>query len=367
MSKVVLTGDRPTGKLHLGHFVGSLQNRLELQKDNSFDDIFIMIADAQALTDNSKNPTKIRDNIIEVILDYLSIGLNPDIVTFFIQSEITALTELTFYYMNLVSISRLERNPTVINEIKMRGFKDKENDQGIPTGFIVYPISQAADITAFNANYVPVGEDQKPMIEQAREIVETFNRTYGETLVMPNIILPKKNIANRLVGIDGNEKMSKSLNNAIFLSDDEKTLHDKVFKCYTDPNHININDKGNVEDNVVFKYLDAFIEEDSLDLFLKDYKNLDEMKEHYKNGGLGDVKCKKFLFDVLNNKLKIFRDNREKWKNNISDIYDILEAGTKKAIRVSNSTLDKVKTSMKINYFSDKNELIDDWNKWLNE
>lgn len=366
MSKIVLTGDRPTGKLHLGHFVGSLQNRLELQKDSSFDDIFIMLADAQALTDNSKNPTKIRDNIIEVVLDYLSIGLDPNRVTFFIQSQIPALTELTFYYMNLVSIARLERNPTVKNEIKLRGFKEKDNEQGIPTGFVVYPISQAADITAFNANYVPVGEDQKPMLEQTREIVETFNKTYGETLVMPNIILPKSNSANRLVGIDGSEKMSKSLNNAIFLSDDEKTLHDKVFKCYTDPSHININDKGNLENNVVFKYLDVFCEEDTFTRFLPDYNNLQEMKDHYSCGGLGDVKCKKLLFDVLNDKLSKCRENREIWKNKIEDIYDILEAGTNKAIKVSNATLDKVKTAMKIDYFNDKNTLINDWKNWLN-
>lgn len=361
--KIALTGDRPTGKLHIGHLVGSLERRLELQNDKSIDKLYIMLADSQALTDNYDNPEKVRYNVIEVILDYLSIGLDPNIVTFFIQSELPALTELTFYYLNLVTTARLERNPTVKSEMQMRGF----NDGGLPVGFYTYPISQAADITAFDANLVPVGEDQKPMLEQTREIVQRFNYIYGETLVMPEILLPKNNKSNRLVGIDGQAKMSKSLNNAIFLSDDEKVLNQKVMSMYTDPNHIEVNDPGSVDGNTVFTYLDVFCKDEHFDKYLKDYKNLDEMKDHYKRGGLGDVKCKKFLFNVLNEKLSVYRENRNKWENKISDVYEIIYEGTKVAKEVTNRTCDRVKSAMRINYFADKQKMISEWEKFLSE
>ena len=366
MKKIALTGDRPTGKLHIGHLVGSLQRRIDLQQDPDFEKIYILIADAQALTDNFDNPKKVRDNIIEVMLDYLSIGLDPNKIVFCVQSALPALDELTFYYMNLVTTARLKRNPTVKTEIKLRNFN--EDESGIPAGFFCYPISQAADITAFDANVVPVGEDQEPMLEQTREIVKSFNSTYGDTLVMPEIMLPKNKSSNRLVGIDGQAKMSKSLNNAIFLSDSYEVLKHKIMKkMFTDPTHLKVTDPGKIEGNVVFSYLDIFCEKDSFDKFLTDYKNLDEMKEHYKKGGLGDVKCKKFLLDVLNDKLKSFREVREKWENNINEVYDILFDGTNTAKKVTENTLDRVKQAMKIDYFVDKQKIIAEWNDWLKE
>lgn len=366
VGKIALTGDRPTGKLHIGHLVGSLQRRLDLQNDTDFEKIYILIADAQALTDNFDNPKKVRDNIIEVMLDYLSIGLDPNKIVFCVQSALPALDELTFYYMNLVTTARLKRNPTVKTEIKLKNFNEEEG--GIPVGFFCYPVSQAADITAFDANVVPVGEDQEPMLEQTREIVKSFNSTYGETLVMPEILLPKNKTSNRLVGIDGKAKMSKSLNNTIFLSDSYEVLQYKIMKkMYTDENHLKVTDPGKIEGNVVFFYLDIFCENDSFERFLPDYKNLDEMKDHYKRGGLGDVKCKKFLLEVLNDKLSKYREIREKWENNINNVYDILFDGTQKAQSVTNNTLERVKQAMKINYFVDKQKMINEWMAWLKE
>ena len=363
MGKIALTADRPTGKLHLGHYVGSLKNRIELQNDKNFDKVYVMIADGQGLTDNFDNPYKIRNNIIQVIIDYLSVGIDPNKVILCIQSKLPALTELTFYYLNLVTLPRLERNPTVKNEINLRGFNNEE--QGLPVGFLVYPISQAADITAFEANVVPVGEDQKPMIEQTREIVHKFNSIYGETLVMPEIMLPKNKSANRLKGIDGNEKMSKSLNNAIFLSETEEELQKKVMQMYTDKDHINVNDKGKVEGNVVFSFLDVFCEDRHFNEYLKDYKNLDEMKQHYKNGGLGDVKCKKFLYNILNELLSGIRDKRKYWEKNVGDVYDIICDGTKKAKDATDNTFKKVSEAMKIDYFTDKQKMINEWETYL--
>lgn len=363
MGKIALTGDRPTGKLHLGHYVGSLNNRLLIQNDKSFDEIYIMLADGQGLTDNFDNPMKIRDNIIQVTLDYLSIGLDPNKVTIFVQSAIPALTELTFYYMNLVTVPRLERNPTVKNEIVLRGFN--EGDEGLPVGFFTYPISQAADITAFDANVVPVGEDQKPMLEQCREIVHKFNTIYGETLVMPDIMLPKNEKATRLKGLDGKEKMSKSLNNCIYLSEPADSLATKVMSMYTDANHINVSDPGKIEGNAVFNFLDVFCEDRHFSDYLKDYKNLQEMKEHYEKGGLGDVKCKKFLLAILEEKISKFRVERAKWENNLSDVYDILKVGTDKAIAKSNTTFDRVKKAMKMDYFNDKEKIITEWKEYI--
>lgn len=363
MGKIALTGDRPTGKLHLGHYVGSLCNRLLLQNDKSFDEIYIMLADGQGLTDNFDNPTKIRDNIIQVTLDYLSVGLDPNRVTIFVQSALPALTELTFYYMNLVTVPRLERNPTVKNEIVLRGFN--EGDEGLPVGFFTYPISQAADITAFDANVVPVGEDQKPMLEQCREIVHKFNTIYGETLVMPEIMLPKNERATRLKGLDGKEKMSKSLNNCIYLSEPADSLKTKVMSMYTDANHINVNDPGQVEGNAVFNFLDVFCEDRHFSDYLNDYKNLDEMKEHYRKGGLGDVKCKKLLLAILEEKISKFRTEREKWENNLPDVYDILKAGTDRAIAKSSATFNRVKKAMKMDYFDDKEKMISEWKEYI--
>ena len=363
MGKIALTGDRPTGKLHLGHYVGSLNNRLLIQNDKSFDEIYIMLADGQGLTDNFDNPMKIRDNIIQVTLDYLSVGLDPDRVTIFVQSAIPALTELTFYYMNLVTVPRLERNPTVKNEIILRGFND--GDEGLPVGFFTYPISQAADITAFDANVVPVGEDQKPMLEQCREIVHKFNTIYGETLVMPDIMLPKNEKATRLKGLDGKEKMSKSLNNCIYLSEPADSLKTKVMSMYTDANHINVSDPGKIEGNAVFNFLDVFCEDRHFSDYLNDYKNLQEMKEHYKKGGLGDVKCKKFLLAILEEKISKFRTERAKWENNLSDVYDILKVGTDKAVAKSNATFDRVRKAMKMDYFSDKDKIITEWKEYI--
>lgn len=352
MSKIILTGDRPTGKLHLGHYVGSLKRRVELQNSGDFDKIFIMIADAQALTDNADNPEKVRQNIIEVALDYLSVGIDPCKSDIFIQSQIPQLTELTFYYMNLVTVSRLQRNPTVKSEIQMRNF-----EASIPVGFFCYPISQAADITAFKATTVPVGEDQEPMIEQCREIVRKFNSVYGDTLVEPDILLPDNKACLRLPGTDGKAKMSKSLGNCIYLSDSPEDLKKKVMSMYTDPNHIQVSDPGQVEGNTVFTYLDAFSSEEDFGLFLPDYNNLDELKNHYTRGGLGDVKVKKFLLNVLNKQLEPIRNKRHEYEKDIPEVYNILKKGTEAAYEVASQTLSDVKASMKINYFDDE-ELI---------
>lgn len=353
MKKIILTGDRPTGKLHLGHFVGSLKRRVELQNSNNFDEIYIMIADAQALTDNFDNPQKVRENIIEVALDYLSVGLDPKKSTIFIQSQVSALTELTFFYLNLVTVSRLQRNPTIKDEIKLRGF-----ETSIPAGFLCYPVSQAADITAFEATCVPVGEDQMPMLEQTKELVHSFNRIYGETLVEPSILLPENKVCMRLPGTDGKAKMSKSLGNAIYLADSKEDVKKKVMSMYTDPNHIQVSDPGTVEGNCVFTYLDAFCKDEYFEKYLSDYKNLAELKAHYRRGGLGDVKIKKFLINVLEEILTPFRERRKYYEENIDLVYDILLEGSKKAVLKANSTLSKVKEAMKINYFEDSEKEI---------
>lgn len=352
MSKIILTGDRPTGRLHLGHYVGSLKRRVELQNSGEFDKIFIMIADAQALTDNADNPEKVRQNIIEVALDYLSCGLDPEKSNIFIQSQIPQLTELTFYYMNLVTVSRLQRNPTVKNEIIMRNF-----EASIPVGFFTYPISQTADITAFKATTVPVGEDQEPMLEQAREIVRKFNSVYGETLVEPDILLPDNKACLRLPGTDGKAKMSKSLGNCIYLADTPEEVKRKVMSMYTDPDHIRIEDPGKIEGNCVFTYLDAFSTPEDFAEFLPDYSNLDELKEHYRRGGLGDVKVKKFLNNVLQKQLEPIRKRRHEYEKDIPGVYEILRKGTAAAYEVAEQTLKEVKAAMKINYFDDA-ELI---------
>ena len=350
MEKVILTGDRPTGKLHIGHYVGSLRERVRLQNSGEFDKIFIMIADAQALTDNADNPQKVRENIIEVALDYLACGIDPEKSNILIQSMIPELTELTFYYMNLVTVSRAQRNPTVKTEIAMRNF-----ETNIPVGFLVYPISQAADITAFNATSVPVGEDQKPMLEQCREIVHKFNSVYGETLVEPKILLPDNEACLRLPGIDGKAKMSKSLGNCIYLAEDPKNIKKKVMSMFTDPNHLRVQDPGNVDGNPVFIYLDAFCKPEYFPEFLPDYQNLDELKDHYKRGGLGDVKVKKFLNNVLQAELGPIRERRKMWEQRIPDVYDILREGSKVAEAKAAETLKDVKASMRINYFDDDN------------
>ena len=345
MKKIILTGDRPTGKLHIGHYVGSLKKRVELQDNDEYKQ-FVMIADAQALTDNFDNPKKIQDNLLEVLLDYLAVGIDPKKTTIFIQSEISELTELTFYYMNLVNLSRLLRNPTVKEEVKLRGFENS-----IPMGFLTYPVSQAADITAFKANIIPVGEDQLPMIEQTREIVRSFNRLYKEVLVEPVAALPDNKESFRLPGIDGNAKMSKSLGNGIYLSDTEEELYQKVMKMYTDSKHIRIEDPGHIENNIVFTYLDVFIKEDSFIKYLPEYKNLDELKEHYKKGGLGDVVIKKFLFKVLNEELSPIRQRRLEYLKNKDELMKILEEGTKEARTYARNTLKEVKEAMMLNYF----------------
>ena len=352
MKKIILTGDRPTGKLHVGHYVGSLKRRVELQNSGNFDDIYIMIADAQALTDNADNPEKVRENIIEVALDYLSVGLDPAKSTLFVQSYVQELTELTFYYSNLVTVSRLQRNPTVKSEIKMRDF-----EASIPVGFFTYPISQAADITAFKATTVPVGEDQLPMLEQTKEIVRKFNQTYEEVLVEPEILLPENAACLRLPGIDGKAKMSKSLGNCIYLSEDEATVQKKVMSMYTDPNHIRVQDPGQIEGNTVFTYLDAFCKDEYFAEYLPEYTNLEELKAHYQRGGLGDVKVKRFLNKVLNEELAPIRARRKEYEKDIAYVYHVLEEGSKKAREVAANTLDEVKAAMKINYFSDE-ELI---------
>ena len=346
--KIILTGDRPTGRLHLGHYVGSLKRRVELQNSGEFDKIFIMIADAQALTDNADNPEKVRQNIIEVALDYLSCGLDPSKTNIFIQSQIPQLTELTFYYMNLVTVSRLQRNPTVKSEIQLRNF-----EASIPVGFFTYPISQTADITAFKATTVPVGEDQEPMLEQAREIVRKFNSIYGETLVEPDILLPDNKACLRLPGIDGKAKMSKSLGNCIYLSDTPEEVKRKVMSMYTDPDHIRVEDPGKIEGNCVFTYLDAFSSEEDFKEFLPDYNNLDELKDHYRRGGLGDVKVKKFLNNVLQKQLEPICNKRHEYEKDIPGVYEILRKGTEAAYEAAQQTLDEVKASMKINYFDD--------------
>lgn len=346
MNKIILTGDRPTGRLHVGHYVGSLKERVKLQNSDIYDKIYVMIADAQALTDNAENPDKVRNNIIEVALDYLACGINPEKSTIFIQSMIPELTELTFYYMNLVTVSRVQRNPTVKAEIKQRNF-----EASIPVGFFCYPISQAADITAFGATDVPAGEDQMPMIEQCREIVHKFNSVYGETLTEPNIILPQNKACLRLPGIDGKAKMSKSLGNCIYLSDEPEEIKEKVMSMYTDPNHINVRDPGSIENNTVFIYLDAFCRDEYFSEFLPEYSCIDELKDHYKRGGLGDVKVKRFLNNVLQAELEPIRSRRKEWEKVIPDVYEILKAGSLEARETAASTLSSVRRAMRINYF----------------
>lgn len=352
MGKIILTGDRPTGKLHVGHYVGSLRRRVELQNSGQFDDIFIMIADAQALTDNADNPEKVRQNIIEVALDYLACGLDPEKSTLFIQSQIPELCELSFYYMNLVTVSRLQRNPTVKSEIQMRNF-----EASIPVGFFTYPISQAADITAFKATTVPVGEDQLPMLEQTKEIVRKFNSVYGEALVEPEILLPDNKACLRLPGTDGKAKMSKSLGNCIYLSEEPEEIQKKVFSMFTDPTHIKVTDPGKLEGNTVFTYLDAFCKDEYFGEFLPDYNNLQELKDHYTRGGLGDMKVKHFLNNVLQAELEPIRNRRKEYQKDIPYVYDVLKKGSEKAEAVAAQTLKEVKEAMKINYFDD-HELI---------
>ncbi len=352
MGKVILTGDRPTGKLHVGHYVGSLRPRVELQNSGEYEKIFIMIADAQALTDNADNPEKVRQNVVEVALDYMACGLDPAKSTLFIQSQVPQLCELSFYYMNLVTVSRLQRNPTVKAEIKMRNF-----ETSIPVGFFTYPISQAADITAFKATTVPVGEDQLPMIEQTREIVHKFNSIYGETLVEPQELLSKNQACMRLPGIDGKAKMSKSLGNCIYLSEEAGDIKKKVMSMFTDPNHLRVEDPGSLEGNTVFTYLDAFCKDGHFEEYLPEYANLDELKAHYQRGGLGDVKVKKFLNNVLQEALEPIRNRRKELQKDIPYVYEVLKKGSEKAEEVAAQTLDEVRSSMKINYFADT-ELI---------
>ena len=362
--KIILTGDRPTGKLHLGHFVGSLGRRVELQNSGLYDKIFIMIADAQALTDNADNPDKVRENIIEVALDYLSCGINPTRSTIFIQSYVAELTELAFYYMNLVTVQRLQRNPTVKAEIQLRGFAEngteEENLQrkGTPVGFFTYPISQAADITAFKATTVPAGADQEPMIEQTREIVHKFNSIYGEALVEPEIMLPTNSACLRLPGTDGKAKMSKSLGNCIYLSDSPEEVKKKVMSMYTDPDHLKVTDPGKVEGNCVFTYLDAFSRPEHFAKYLPEYENLDALKDHYRRGGLGDVKCKKLLIAVLEEMLEPIRERRKYYEQHIEEVYDILRKGSDEARAAAQETLEDVRRAMRINYFEDR-ELIE--------
>ena len=352
MGKIMLTGDRPTGRLHVGHYVGSLRRRVERQNTGDFDDIFIMIADAQALTDNADNPEKVRQNIIEVALDYLACGLDPEKSTLFIQSQIPELCELSFYYMNLVTVSRLQRNPTVKSEIQMRNF-----EASIPVGFFTYPISQAADITAFKATTVPVGEDQLPMLEQTKEIVRKFNSVYGDTLVEPEILLPENQACLRLPGTDGKAKMSKSLGNCIYLSEEPDEIQKKVFSMFTDPTHIKVSDPGKLEGNTVFTYLDAFCRPEYFAEFLPEYANLQELKDHYQRGGLGDMKVKRFLNNVLQTELEPIRNRRKEYQKDIPYVYEILRKGSEKAEAVAAKTLQDVKAAMKINYFDDQ-ELI---------
>ena len=361
--QIILTGDRPTGRLHLGHYVGSLKRRVELQNSGKYDEINILIADDQALTDNADNPGKIRDNIINVVLDYLSVGIDPEKTTICVQSALPALHALTFYYMNLVTTARLSRNPTVKAEMQMRGFAD----EGLPAGFFTYPVSQAADITAFDATVVPVGEDQLPMLEQTREIVQKFNYTYGDTLVMPRAMIPENETQRRLPGVDGKAKMSKSLGNCIYLSDTAKTVKKQINgKMFTDPTHLRIEDPGHTEGNVVFTYLDAFCTDDHFAEYLPQYANLEEMKEHYRRGGLGDGVCKKFLINVLEEELSPIRAQREKWEADIDSVYDILREGTLRAQEKTNRTLERVRKAMRINYF-DERSIVKEWEELLKE
>ncbi len=347
MKKIVLTGDRPTGNLHIGHYVGSVKRRLEIQDKGDYDEYYIMLADAQALTDNFGNVQKVRDNVLNVALDYLALGLDPEKVTFFVQSEVSELTEFTFYYMNLVTLARLERNPTVKDELKNKDFS-----ASIPMGFLTYPISQAADITAFNANIIPVGDDQLPMIEQTREIVRSFNNLYGETLTEPQAVLPESEKCYRLVGLDGKMKMSKSLNNCIFFADAPEVIKQKIFSMYTDPNHIRVEDPGQVEGNTVFTYLDVFSKPEHFEKYLPEYKNLDELKAHYKRGGLGDMKIKKFLNNIMQDFIAPIRERREKLAKDPDKVFEILKKGTEHARKVAHENLIKLKTAIGINYFN---------------
>ena len=352
MSKIILTGDRPTGRLHVGHYVGSLAERVKLQNSGLYDEIYIMIADAQALTDNAEHPEKVRQNILQVALDYLACGLDPEKSNIFIQSMVPERTELTFYYMNLVTVARVQRNPTVKSEIKQRNF-----EASIPVGFFCYPISQAADITAFRATHVPVGEDQLPMLEQCKEIVHKFNTVYGETLTEPEIVLSSNKACLRLPGIDGKAKMSKSLGNCIYLSDEEDVVKKKIMSMFTDPNHLRVQDPGRVEGNPVFIYLDAFSRPEHFEEFLPEYQNLDELKAHYQRGGLGDVKVKKFLNNVMQAELGPIRERRKMWEQRTADVFDILKAGTEVAREKAAATLHDVRSSMRINYFEDQDFL----------
>ena len=361
MKNIILTGDRPTGRLHLGHYVGSLKRRVEMQNSGLYDEVNILIADDQALTDNADNPGKIRQNIINVVLDYLSVGIDPAKATICVQSALPALHALTFYYLNLVTTARLSRNPTVKSEIQMRGFAE----EGLPVGFFTYPVSQAADITAFDANVVPVGEDQLPMLEQAREIVEKFNRIYGETLVMPKAMIPENETQRRLPGVDGKAKMSKSLGNCIYLSDSAASVKKQINgKMYTDPQHLQISDPGHLEGNVVFTYLDAFCTDAHFAEYLPEYANLDEMKAHYQRGGLGDGTCKKFLYNVLEETLSPIRTERAKWERDIGTVYDIITEGTARAVEKTNATLARVRHAMRIDYFADRS-IIREWETLL--
>lgn len=347
MKKIILTGDRPTGHLHLGHFVGSLKERVQLQNNGGYDDFYVMVADAQALTDNFGNVQKVKDNVLQVMLDYMAVGLDPNKVTFFVQSEVSELTEFTFYYMNLVTLARLERNPTVKEEMKQKGFSGT-----IPMGFLTYPVSQAADITAFNATIIPVGDDQLPMIEQTREIVRSFNNLYGETLLEPHAVLPEDEKCYRLVGTDGGAKMSKSIGNCIYLSDEPDVIKQKVFSMYTDPDHIHVEDPGKVEGNTVFTYLDVFSKPEDFEKYLPEYKNLDELKDHYTRGGLGDMKIKKFLNNILQELIAPIRERRKELEKNPEAVFEILRKGTEKARIAAKENLIKLKTNMGINYFN---------------
>lgn len=361
MGKIILTGDRPTGKLHLGHYVGSLRRRVQLQNEGDYDRMFVFMADVQALTDNADNPEKIRQNIVEVALDYLSAGLDPDKCTLYIQSCIPEISELTTYLMNIVSVSRVQRNPTVKTEVKMRGFENNS----IPLGFFCYPVSQAADIAAFKATTVPAGEDQAPMIELTRELVARFNQTYAPVLVEPSLMLPENVVQRRLPGTDGKEKMSKSLGNCIYLSDDAKTVEQKVKSMYTDPTHLNVSDPGHVEGNAVFTYLDAFATDEDFADFWPEFKTLDELKEAYTRGGIGDMKCKKMLMQVINRMLDPIRERRREYEQDIPEIFNILRRGSDAAREAAAQTMDEVRNAMRINYFSDANLIKEQSEKYM--
>ena len=361
MKNIILTGDRPTGKLHLGHYVGSLKRRVELQNSGKYDKIYIEIADSQAITDNAHNLDKVRENVIEVALDYLACGIDPNKSIIFVQSQIPELCELTFYYLNLVTLSRLERNPTIKEEIKLRNF-----ETSIPAGFLTYPISQAADITMFDANIIPVGDDQLPMIEQTREIVRSFNNLYDNVLIEPKELLPDNEICSRLPGLDGKAKMSKSLNNCIYLSDEPEVIEKKIMSMFTDPNHLKVEDPGKVEGNPVFIYLDAFCTNEHFKKYLPDYNSLDELKAHYQRGGLGDVKIKRFLNNILQEELKPIRERRKEYEKNIKEVYKVLEEGSLKAREAASIKMKEVKNAMKLNYFEDTNLIEKQVKKYLN-